>query len=237
VSARDVEARYLDGSYLEANPEWDRGDSSWKAGLVASALEHCRIVPTSICDIGCGAGDVLRELRSRYPRSRLTGYDISPNLKIFWEDNPDGIEFVVGDAPAAESQVMDVVLLLDVIEHLRDPFQFLAQARRAGRWFVFHIPLDLSALAVMRESPLLLVREKVGHVHYFTRALAMSLLAETGFEVVYWRYTGAALLAPRRSLKTRLAAIPRRVVYAVSHDLGARLLGGETLLVVAKPVG
>ena len=36
-------------------------------------------------------------------------------------------------------------------------------------------------------------------------------------------------------LKTRFAAIPRRIAYAVNKDIGVRLLGGETLLVLAKP--
>lgn len=35
--------------------------------------------------------------------------------------------------------------------------------------------------------------------------------------------------------KTRLAGLLRRLVYAVNRDIGARLLGGETLMVLARP--
>jgi hypothetical protein len=37
-------------------------------------------------------------------------------------------------------------------------------------------------------------------------------------------------------LKTRLVALPRRIAYAVNKDFDVRLLGGETLLVLAKPL-
>jgi len=33
-----------------------------------------------------------------------------------------------------------------------------------------------------------------------------------------------------------LAALPRRIVSAVNKDLWVKLLGGETLLVLAKPL-
>ena len=125
--------------------------------------------------------------------------------------------------------------MLDVLEHLGDPFTFLHRLRDHGDLMVFHFPLDLSAISVLRQTPLLHVRAKVGHVHFFTRGLALALLDECGYEVIEARYTGAALNAPQRSLKTRLAGLLRRLVYAVNRDIGARLLGGETLMVLARP--
>jgi hypothetical protein len=113
----------------------------------------------------------------------------------------------------------------------------LARLRHRVKLLAIHFPLDLSALSVLRERPLLLVRDKVGHLHYFTRGLALSLLQESGFEIIEARYTGAALDMPQRFLKTRVAGVGRRLVYTINHDLGARLLGGETLMVLAWPGG
>ncbi len=76
-----VEDRYLDGSYLAANPTWDSEDGKWKAGKVAEILAANRITPSSVCDIGCGSGSVLVTLRDRLPNARLFGYDISPQLE------------------------------------------------------------------------------------------------------------------------------------------------------------
>ncbi len=89
-------------------------------------------------------------------------------------------------------------------------------------------------MSVLRESPLLHVRDKVGHIHYFTKGLALALLVECGYEVLDWKYTGAAFTAPQRSWKTRVAGLVRRLAYAANKDAGVRLMGGETLMVLAR---
>ena len=171
-----------------------------------------------------GSG-VLAALRSTYPETQLSGYDIAPGAAGFWARHETArIHFEVGDFLEINHGAQDVVLLLDVLEHLGDPFSFLERLRPHSRYAVFHIPLDLSAISVLRESPLLHVRERVGHIHYYTRKLALAMLEECGYEIIEARYTGAALNAPRRSLKTRLAGLARKAVFAINHDMGARLI-------------
>ena len=63
----------------------------------------------------------------------------------------------------------------------------------------------------------------------------MALLDDCGFDVIEAKYTGAGYTAPNRSSKTRLVGLIRRVTYALFGDLGVRLLGGETLMVLARP--
>lgn len=127
--------------------------------------------------------------------------------------------------------------MLDVFEHVRDPFTFLEKSLAFAKYFVFHIPLDLNALSVLRNTPLLNVREKVGHLHYYTKDLALETLKDSGYEILYWNYTQASLSSPSRSLKTRMMSIPRKIFYWIHKDLGVRLLGGETLIVLAKAKG
>jgi hypothetical protein len=122
-------------------------------------------------------------------------------------------------------------------EHVRDPFTFLEESRRHARHFVFHIPLDLSSVSVARQSPLLRVRRGVGHLHFYTKDLALETLRDSGYEIVEWRYTGASVSGSGRTVMTRLAQWPRRFAYAINKDLGVRLLGGETLVVLAKAAG
>lgn len=230
--------RYLNGDYAQKNPDWDSADACWKAGkLHQLLLDHaCR--PSSIVEIGCGSGAILSELRRFFPQASLTGFDIAPDVVRFWEETTAlGIRFELADYLALEVPIPDLLLVLDVLEHLGNPWEFLARLRRRSKLVAIHFPLDLSAVSVLRESPLLQVRDKVGHLHYFTRGLALSLLEESGFEIVEARYTGAALDAPQRSFKTRVAGWARRLAYAVDRDLGARLLGGETLMVLARPRG
>ncbi len=227
--------KYTTDDYLLNNPSWDIEDSPWKAAAISGFLKTSGITPGSFCEIGCGAGGILAELKKTYPGADFCGYEIAPAAARFWEACGDkGIRFVLGDFFKLNSVRYDLILLLDVIEHIGDPFTFLNNLHGAAEKYLFHIPLDLSAVSVLRESPILKVRRKVGHINYFTKNMALELLEECGFEVVACGYSGAAFSAPRRSWKTRFAALPRFLAYSINKDWGVRLLGGETLMVIAR---
>jgi SAM-dependent methyltransferase len=225
---------YLTDEYLTNNPTWDTEDSPWKADWVARILAESGIRPESLCEVGCGAGRILAELRRVYPEARLSGFDIAPAASGFWAQWADlKIDLRVGDFFTLNDRRYDVVLALDVVEHVHDPFDFLARLRAHGSAFVFHFPLDLSALSLIRETPLLRQRQTVGHIHYFTRGLALALLRETGYRVLEWRYSDCAWRGRSRGWKQSLAAWPRRLIQGINKDLGARMLGGQTLFVLA----
>jgi hypothetical protein len=226
---------YLDGEYAERNPSWDTEDSAWKAGLVADLLARHGLQPRTLAEIGCGAGAVLAALRPRLPGTELHGWDIAPGAARFWSAHA-GIRFTQGDFLAQPQVPFDVLLLLDVIEHVANPHDFLSRLVSCGRCVVLHIPLDLSVASVWRETPLLAQRRGVGHIHYFTRNLALELLRECGYDIVEASFSGAHL-RPRPTLSGKFAGAVRRAVFALGRQHGVRLLGGDTLLVLARPQG
>lgn len=228
--------QYLTSEYLERNPTWDLEDTPWKARTVAATLTRNKIEPTSICEVGCGSGGCLAELRKLYPQAELSGYDIAPDAAKFWPSYDDlDIHFELGDINQNSISKFDVILLLDVIEHVTDPHAFLTDLHGKAKYFILHIPLDLSAASVFRETPLLYARNKVGHIHYFTKHLALSLLEECGYRIIDASYTHAAATAPARSWKTFVARPIRRLVNALlGIDRGVLLLGGETLMVLVE---
>jgi hypothetical protein len=228
--------QYFSNEYLAHNPTWDMEDAPWKAKIVAAALERNEVQPSSICEVGCGSGACLAELSSIYPAAELSGYDIAPDAAQFWKNYEAlNIHFEVNDALNMASIDCEVLMMLDVIEHLADPHDFLSKLHGKAKYYVFHIPLDLSAVSVFRETPLLYVRNKVGHIHYFTKQLALSLLSESGYRIIDASYTQAAFTAPSRSWKMLIARPLRRLIYALfGKDRGVRLVGGETLIVLAQ---
>lgn len=228
--------RYLSGDYAQKNPDWDSADAAWKALKVFQLIADHDCETSTIVEIGCGSGAVLVALREHLPQTTLAGFDIAPGAVRFWKEaEGSDIRLELADYLGLDEPVPDLILLLDVLEHLGNPWEFLGRLRNRAKFVVVHFPLDLSAISVMREHPLLKVRDKVGHLHYFTRGLALTLLQESGFEIIEARYTGAAFDAPQRSLRTRFAGTVRRVAYAINRDFGVRLLGGETLMVLARP--
>lgn len=226
---------YESGDYLARNPTWDEEDSEWKANQVLRIIDRNHLAPKSIVEVGCGAGGILASLHSTFPEIEYSGFEIAPDARKFWGKHATKrIMFSVGDYLQVQTAHSDMLLLLDVIEHIPNPFEFLSALRGRADNYVFHIPLDLSAMSVAREHPLLLVRQKVGHIHYFTKGLALSLIQESGFQVLDWFYTGASFTAPQVSWKAKLARLPRRLAYAIDRDWGVRLFGGDTLMILAR---
>jgi hypothetical protein len=227
--------KYESGEYLRANPTWDIGDSPWKAGKVVDVIAHAGIRPNTICEVGCGAGAILSCLRDSFPDTKLHGFDIADASKFWAAYASKEISFRQADFFEANANKYDLILVLDVLEHVVDPWEFLEKLKKHGDKFLFHIPLDLSAQNVLRETPILEARRQVGHIHYFTKNLALELFAECGYDIEYVCYSGLSMSGPRASWKSRMAFLPRMLAYGINKDLGVRLLGGETLLVLASP--
>jgi cyclopropane fatty-acyl-phospholipid synthase-like methyltransferase len=231
-----IENRYLNGPYLLQNPNWHKEDAAWKANQVVKILKDFQIQPTSIAEVGCGSGEVLLSLIPHFPHTELLGYDISPQAAQFWPASTDEVKvkFKLGNFHQLNHSQFDIVMMLDVFEHVRDPFTFLEETHSHGTKFIFHIPLDLSVISIARKMTLLNSRSEVGHLHFYTKDLALEMLKDCGYKIIEWRYTGASLNMKESSLKTRLARLPRQLTSMVDKDWAVRLLGGETLLVLAE---
>lgn len=132
--------------------------------------------------------------------------------------------------PAKKS--LDVILVMDVIEHLEDYFTFLRRRRDRGTYKLLHIPLDRSALSAARPHPLLESRATVGHIHYFLKETALQPLLDTGYEIIDHSYTYRYTAS--QSAKARALHGARQLLRRLDHDLAARLIGGYSLLVLAK---
>ena len=69
---------YIDGDYLKNNPTWDVEDAPWKADLIFQMIKKHHMDPKTICEIGCGCGEILLQLQLKLPATtKLTGYEIS----------------------------------------------------------------------------------------------------------------------------------------------------------------
>ena len=229
---------YNQGDYLANNPNWHAADSAWKAAHIRRLLAANGIAPQSLVEVGCGAGGVIAELARSFPQARAQGFDISSDAASLWpSDRPGNLAYQRADFLAVEDRA-DLLCLIDVFEHVDDYLGFLRALRSRARWFVFHIPLDLSVLSLVRRR-YMRGRAEVGHLHYFTRESALATLATAGYAVRDWRYTALALEAgsEARTLGTRIANLPRRVVATLSTDAAATWLGGYSLLVLAEPAG
>ena len=230
-----VDDRYTGGGYLANNSDWHEGGASWKAEQVARMMARHRLRPESICDVGCGTGGVLDSLRSHLPMEpRLTGYEIAEQaIELAPSERRATIEFING-SHEGDDRRFDLVLALDVFEHLEDYYGFLRSLRKKAPLAIFHIPIDTAVTSVLRPGPVLRSYRKVGHIQHYTPTLALEALRHVGYRIVDHEHTIPARVAVPTSIRGRLGKAARLSLARLDLDLGARLVPGFPLLVLAE---
>jgi cyclopropane fatty-acyl-phospholipid synthase-like methyltransferase len=226
---------YVDGAYLKKNPEWHVEESAWKASQINRMLIRQHLVPRTICEVGCGAGEVLKQVQNMVEDTCvLWGYDISPQaIELCTPRANERLHFKLADVVQEQGAFFDLMLILDVVEHLEDYFSFLRALQPKSEHKILHIPLDLSVQTVLRQTGLLHVHSAYGHLHYFTKETALQMLRDAGYKVLDYFYTSRSIEIPTTLLGRRLLNLPRKWLFTINQDIAAHVLGGFSLLVLA----
>lgn len=98
--------------------------------------------PNSICEVGCGEGELLHHVRKQFPSADIFGTDISEeHIEMASQKNKMGnIFFSVQDAQNLtkyQDQAFDLVICAEVLEHLPDPEKGLHELIRICRRDLF----------------------------------------------------------------------------------------------------
>lgn len=226
---------YVSGEHLTRNPDWHVYASAWKAQHVMRMVRRHHLPAHTVGEVGCGAGEVLRQLQLQMDSSCIfSGYDISPQaIELAKSREKQQLHFKLADIFQEPDAYFDLLLILDVVEHVEDYFDFLRRLKPLARDKIFNFPLDLSVQALLRKDGLMMRRRTYGHLHYFTRDLALQSLVGEGYEVIDCFYAPFGMDFPA-GLKGQLIRWPRMLFTAISDDLAARLLGGFSLFVLAR---
>jgi ubiquinone/menaquinone biosynthesis C-methylase UbiE len=229
---------YKTGDYLNTTISWHSEDSPWKAQKILEILNRNRLKPLNIADCGCGSGVILNELSKskELENSYFKGYDISPQaIEIARGLNNSKIDFFNSDLLTLEEQYFDLLLIIDVFEHVPNYLEFLEKCSRKADYKVYHIPLGIHVSSVLRN---ILTRDRydIGHIHQFNADIALCALQDTGHEVIDYFYTSGSLslFFKHASFKRAVANVPRWLLSRLNITLTARLFGGFSLMVLTK---
>jgi trans-aconitate methyltransferase len=183
--------------------------------------------------VGCGAGEILKQLSASMPSTNFTGCELSPQaFELCKTRQSEKVQYRFENI-LDEDVFYDCLLCIDVFEHVEDCIGFLRSLKPKATYKVFHIPLDISMLAVWRGS-MMTARQSVGHLHYFTPDTALATLRDSGYQVIDSFHTQYLSDLPSKSILSKIKKIPRKILYRVAPDLIVKILGGYSLIVLAK---
>jgi ubiquinone/menaquinone biosynthesis C-methylase UbiE len=226
---------FITGEYVKKVPHWHTDDSVWKASSVRQVLQRNHLSPGLIGEVGCGTGEVLRQLQlGMDPQCHFVGYDIAPEaIELSRSRQNERLQCRLADILKQPDAHFDVLLILDVLEHQENYFNFLRSIKPLAPYKLFHTVLDLSAQAVLRKGNLSKRRQITDDLHFFTKETFLQSLRDEQYEVLDWCYVPRS--ARRASgISRNILQLPRKIWFALDSDFAARLLGGYSLFVLAK---
>jgi SAM-dependent methyltransferase len=225
--------RYTNGNYLINNSTWHAEDSLWKSKQILQLLKYNNMIPSTICEVGCGAGQILLELSKELEDTKFFGFEISPQAYALCKVNLSANIKYYCDDFFTYNQHYECILCIDVFEHIEDYFNFLRKLKNSASNHIFHIPLDISILGILKNS-ILQKRQELGHLHYFNTATALETLKDCGFEILDYKYTTPFFDFKSKTFKSYLLNIIRKILYKINPNLMVNLLGGCSLIVLTR---
>lgn len=156
-----------------------------------------------VLELGCGAGQFIREIKKIRPELECYGCDISQHAIAIAKQANDSVVYDLSteNRSTYPDNSFDAVLIYDVLEHVENPNLILSEVNRVlkkrGVFYSF-VPCEadslsfwnlLHKLGLKRE----LTKMYAGHINKFSRKSLVSLVESHGFTVKRIRYSEQVL--------------------------------------------
>lgn len=232
-----MEDIYNNQIYLKNNPTWHSEDSLFKAKKIANLIRKNSVEIKNICEIGCGSGEILVQLSYLLEDvDSFYGTEISNDaIKIAKNKETSKIRFELLDlAQSNNNEYFDMILVIDVIEHLENYFKFLKNISKKSNYTIFHIPLDMCVWTLFREKMLIESKNRVGHIHNYTENFILNVLDDYGYEVIDKVYTEPIYAV--KTFKQKIIKYLRKFLFFINPTLGVKFIGGYSIMVLTKSI-
>jgi ubiquinone/menaquinone biosynthesis C-methylase UbiE len=163
--------------YRSANPIERRLMKGFFAALDALLPEK---PPQTILEVGLGEGEILRRVQQRYPTARTVGIDLlDPKLARQWSEHDLAAAFAdIANLPFGDRS-FDLVLAIEVLEHVPDPRAALGELARVARGHaVISVPREpIWRMANMARGKYLgALGNTPGHIQHWSRRSFLNLI-------------------------------------------------------------
>ena len=158
-------------------------------------------VPSKVLDIGCSTGSVGRDLKNRFPQLWIWGMEINANSASLAIKNLDKVSVKqIFDLDASERDLLksiDTILLLDVLEHMYDPWKvldYIAKNASPSVQVITSIP-NIANIDVLRDLAKGVWQYKdqgildITHIRFFSLYEMRKMFYETGFKILHTNFS------------------------------------------------
>lgn len=191
--------------------------------IILDEIERIPLINPRVLDVGCGRGIAVKYLRDR--GIACDGVELAATRPL-----PEvGAHIRYGtnaiDLPVDERKTYEVLLLLDVVEHLPEPATFIASLLDAFQC-VTHLVITVPACPELWSN----FDVHFGHYRRYTAESLRELAHEARLDLVHQSYffhtayVPARLLTARRKDRSTHVEPPRGWMKAIHRVIGAMML-------------
>jgi O-antigen biosynthesis protein len=160
-------------------------------------VDRLGVIPKCVLEIGCGSGSTAKLIKERFPDATVIGVESNQRAADLARTRMDRVyattfEELNADEPDFPKGRIDVALLLDVLEHMYDPWRALVKLKTLlapSARVLASIPnvrnlilMDQLAQGHWRYEATGLL--DITHIRFFTLKEMSRLFEETGFRVL-----------------------------------------------------
>jgi cyclopropane fatty-acyl-phospholipid synthase-like methyltransferase len=228
-----------------------------KLAWLARALDGLELQPRQILDAGAEDATFSYWLADRFPEAAVTGIDVDAEAVMACQAARPAryrgrVTFRVGTFADVDTSSFDLVIALDVLEHIDDDVEALRHLRAAtvdGGWLLIHVPTNpYTDRKGVRHWVADDEARKInaGHVrHGYPPAQLRQRVEAAGFEVVaterwnrYWSTVGHQIYARlEHPAVLRLASVPITDALAFLDRRRPPTEGNTVWMVARRPAG
>lgn len=197
---------YTSDRYIKNNPLVHAQDSIWKVEKIKPMIDLLMAETPqqtiTILDVGGGAGIIFKKISDyiakNYGRKiQKINLDISPGmLKLQQKNNLDLARTLQEDIAhtSLKDKEIDLVLMIDVLEHLSNPKKSLKEIKRISKFSIFKVPLEENiSLKIFNLLTNSWQRKKaisiIGHVNFYSYNTLCSQIGKSGLKIMHSSFT------------------------------------------------
>lgn len=189
--------------YLKLNKDLHDSESEEKIKNIFSILPK-DLKPKTILDVACGSGKILTAISKEMNPERSVGIDISEKIiEIAKKNNTNYIsEWITYDIFDYKDEVFDLLLAVDIVEHVEDDDRFLKKVSELGKNIVIKVPIESNFINKMvtflsggKINPLRDTEKHYGHMHHYSVRDFLELIRNSNLMIMKIRY----MHLPKRS--------------------------------------